>query len=175
MMRMSRPAPRTEAFFHAPSCVPQSRQKRDTRLGSPPNTLAPQSQIPTCIIQQNPPKSNRHDGLPDLAGNPWISSAAPRRHCLRPAARPPPACLAPPRASSRRRSCPASDTLLVSGAQRGSQAPGTAGGMAPRRACPHAVRGACEPCRIRCSAKRRTRVRVSRIKPCRYGGYVCSG
>jgi hypothetical protein len=29
--------------------------------------------------------------------------------------------------------------------QRGSQAPGTAGGMVPPTACPHAVRGACEP------------------------------
>jgi len=28
---------------------------------------------------------------------------------------------------------------------RGSQAPGTAGGMVPPRGCPHAVRGACEP------------------------------
>jgi hypothetical protein len=28
---------------------------------------------------------------------------------------------------------------------RGSQAPGTGGGMAPPRGCPHAVRGACEP------------------------------
>ena len=140
-MRLSRPAPRTEALFHALSCVPQSRQKRDTRLGSPRTHLPLNSLIPICIIQQNPAKVKSPRLFARLRRISELWPARPRA-CLAPpraavpqaqspfcttgldeplaGARPggAPASSFLPRTAIRRRCCPASDTLLVSRSHR---------------------------------------------------------